>query len=87
MYHNQIGRTQDSENERRFRYLGWMLRDFVTAIGGVLGFLIALSIPILGSIFAYHWLDRPDHYVDGRWWTVGCVAFWVLVGSCWRSRN
>ena len=55
--------------------------DFGVILGVSLLFAALIAIPVGGSILAYHWLDRPDHYVDGRWFTVGCIAFWLLVGS------
>ena len=54
----------------------------VLSIAGVgLLVLALLAVPVVSSILAYHWLDRPDRYVDGRWFTIGCVVFWSLVGS------
>ena len=55
----------------------------------VISLLIAalITIPVGGSILAYHWLDRPDRYVDGRWFTVGCIAFWLLFVSGGSSRR
>ena len=57
------------------------LSDFGTVVGYGLLILVILAIPAVSSILAYHWVDRPDNYVDGRWFTLGCIAFWMLVGG------
>ena len=57
------------------------LGDFGTVVGYSLLILAIIAIPVGSSILAYHWVDRPDSYVDGRWFTLGCIAFWMLVGG------
>ena len=64
--------------------------DAAEVIGiSVLVILLVVGIPVAISVGLYHLVDRPSHYVDGRWWTVGSVAFWSLIGaieSSGRSR-
>ena len=58
----------------------------------VVAIVIFVIIAVVGcqvglSLVAYHWVDRPGHYVDGRWFTLGAFVFWSLTSQIGQSRR
>ena len=46
----------------------------------LISFLIIGAVCASGfvSLVVYHQADRPDHYVDGTWFTIGAIVFWSV---------
>ena len=60
-----------------------------TSIAAIVIFvvIVVVGIQVGLSLAAYHWVDRPGHYVNGRWFALGAFVFWSLTSQIGQSRR